>query len=58
MKRKNFPRRKEERARKAQLSISQWRKLTPQEQLSSLDRRLGVGVGAVKQRKRLNEQIS
>jgi hypothetical protein len=30
-----------------------WEGLTPEQQLATLDRRLGKGVGAVKQRKRI-----
>lgn len=33
----------------------EWRKLSPKEQLKELDRRLGEGIGAVKQRARIIE---
>lgn len=36
---------------------TEWRKLSPTQQLSDLDRRLGKGVGAAKQRARLQEKI-
>jgi len=32
---------------------AEWRGLTPAQQLAALDKRLGVGVGAVKQRAKL-----
>lgn len=35
-----------------------WRKLSPVQQLADLDRRLGKGVGAVKQRARLQEKAN
>jgi len=34
-----------------------WNKLTPREQLKALDRRLGVGVGAEKQRAKLQAYL-
>ena len=34
-----------------------WQKLTPMEQLVQLDKRLGKGVGAIKQRARLVKLI-
>ena len=34
-----------------------WSSLTPQEQLVELDRRFGKGVGAVKQRFKINQRL-
>ena len=34
-----------------------WSSLTPQEQLVELDRRLGKGVGAVRQRFKINQRL-
>jgi hypothetical protein len=45
--------RKEEEAER----VEAWRELTPKQQLNSLDGRLGTGVGAVKQRKRIEMQM-
>lgn len=39
----------------AEERVAEWRKLTPQQQLEELDRRLGKGVGAVKQRARIQK---
>jgi hypothetical protein len=51
-----------ERARERQVVIDErlnhWRSLTPQQQLTELDRRLGKGIGAKKQRARIAEQLS
>lgn len=41
------------RKEEADKNILAWRKLSPQEQIAALDERLGVGVGAVKQRARI-----
>ena len=41
----------------AEVRNEDWESLGPKEQLESLDRRLGVGKGAVKQRTRLTEKI-
>jgi len=35
-----------------------WRKLSPVQQLADLDKRLGLGVGAVKQRARLSAKLN
>lgn len=35
---------------------AEWRKLTPAQQLANLDRRLGKGVGAKRQRTKLKEE--
>lgn len=35
-----------------------WNSLSPKQKLIALDRRLGAGVGAAKQRKRLLKEIS
>lgn len=48
----------EERQEAAQAMQAQWQSLSPQEQLAALDRRLGKGKGAQKQRARLARQIS
>lgn len=42
------------RQKEAKERQTKWEELSPAKQLQSLDDRLGVGVGAVKQRKRLN----
>lgn len=57
MLRKNFPGRKEERRKFAQQLQEERAKRTPQQQLDRLDRLLGTGVGAVRERTRLQKQI-
>lgn len=49
--------RKPIRKKEEQERLEAWRELSPQQQLNSLDGRLGVGVGAVKQRKRIEMQL-
>lgn len=49
--------RREERRVKAEERIEGWRSQTFEEQLATLDRRLGKGVGAKKQRARIAKQI-
>lgn len=46
-----------ERQRNAAFLLQQRAKRSPQEQIAMLDDRLGVGVGAVKERARLAKQI-
>ena len=53
MKRMNFPERKETRRVEAQVRNEDWAKLSTSEKLAELDRRLGVGQGATKQREKL-----
>ena len=43
----------EQRQKAAQERKERWEKLSPQEQLADMDRRLGKGVGGAKQRARL-----
>lgn len=45
--------RREERRKIADGKAAEWRTLTPQQQIVALDLRLGIGVGARKQRARL-----
>ena len=46
-----------ERSERAEKMLQQWRELTPQQQLAALDERLGKGLGARKQRRRLEFHI-
>ncbi len=45
---------KEQKREEAALRVAIWQKISPANQLLCLDGRLGIGVGAVKQRERLN----
>jgi hypothetical protein len=38
--------------------VAAWRLLTPAQQIASLDSRLGVNIGATKQRRMINARIS
>lgn len=38
--------------------LAEWQTLTPMEQMRDLDRRLGVGVGAKRQRAKLSLRIA
>lgn len=48
---------KQQKQTEAAARDAEWRKLTPRQQLASLDQRLGKGVGAKRQRARLQEMI-
>ena len=48
---------KEELRKAAELRNEAWRAKSPKEQLEELDKRLGVGVGAKKQRARLEAKL-
>lgn len=50
--------RKEKKHEEAQVRNDGWASLTPQQQLDALDSRLGKGVGAVKQRAKLQSKIN
>lgn len=49
--------RKQHRMNIANKRVAEWQALTPAEQLAALDRRLGVGQGATKQRARIATKI-
>lgn len=49
---------KEQRRREALARNEEWQKLSPEEQLKELNQRLGVGIGAQKQRARLNKILT
>lgn len=50
--------RRKQRQEQADRANKQWRSLSPQDQLAALDERLGgVGIGAVKQRARIQAKI-
>ena|SRR3972149_4065181 len=55
MLRKNFKGRKEDRKKEADKQVSEREKRSPKQQLAILDKRLGKGVGAKKERTRLLE---
>jgi hypothetical protein len=48
---------KEQRRTEAAYRTANWQKLSPQEQLVQLDARLGEGIGAKKQRARIQAQM-
>mgnify|MGYP001594663661 CR=1 FL=1 len=48
---------KEFRKKTADDNVTAWRKLSPVEQISELDKRLGKGVGASKQRARIKSLV-
>lgn len=56
--RKSSNDRKEKRRKEAKVRAEQRSLLTPQQQLERLDKRLGAGVGAKKERERLNKQLA
>lgn len=49
---------KEARQKEAAVRLEERSKRSPQEQLATLDRTLGVGVGAVRERARLQKLIA
>lgn len=51
------PERRDQKRGEAEERTAAWRAMTPQEKLKDLDARLGVGLGAVKQRAKLNAAI-
>ena len=56
---KNTPRpdRKVERTKEGAERNARWADLTTQQKLDDLDRRLGKGIGAVRQRQRYQEEL-
>src|SRR5581483_7891122 len=48
----------ERRRKEAEERTAKWNKLSPQEKLNALDKRLGIGVGAKKQRDKFTAQIT
>lgn len=50
--------RKDRRRKEAEERNARWAALTPAEQLAELDKRFGAGIGATKQRARLNTLIA
>ena len=50
--------RREQLSQEAEERLAAWRAKSPAEQLKALDERLGEGVGATKQRTRLQKQIA
>lgn len=47
-----------EKREEAENRTADWRRLTPEEQITSLDTRLGKGIGAKKQRARIIKEIA
>lgn len=58
MKRKNFQGRRDARRAEATERQEAWGKLSPKQQLKRLDKRLGQGQGAKRQRAKLQEQLN
>jgi hypothetical protein len=54
----NMPKDKEIRRAFAQNLLEGWRSLSPEQQLETLDRRLGKGQGAKKQRARIHALLA
>jgi len=54
---KHNPVRIEERCKEAKERLEAWQKMSPQDQLATLDRRCGSGKGAAKQRARIAARI-
>jgi len=53
-----YPVRKQQRQKEAQERNAHWASLTPEEKIASLDRRLGSGRGAKKQRLKIQREIN
>lgn len=51
------PDRSESRKQNADASNQTWRAMSPKDQLAELDKRLGRGMGAAKQRARLQQAL-
>lgn len=58
MKRTNFEGNKKRRKEEAIKRNAAWNMLTPEQKIKDLDIRLGVGLGASKQREKLNKLIN
>lgn len=54
---KKYLSKKEYRRARAEEMHEAWRSMSPQQQLADLDRRLGKGIGAVKQRARISLKL-
>lgn len=49
--------RRAERRAQANARVEAWRSLSPQQKLKTLDNRLGKGLGAVRQRERIAQEL-